>query len=70
MFNLVRPVYFYPSNFIAHIHSRLINYSKAVQSSPVRLPGVYWRGVAETAERAWLSDCVWVGGGRGMDCGV
>lgn len=62
MFNLARPVYFYLSYFIAHVHWRLLNYSKAVQSSPVLLPGVYWRRVAEMAERDWLSDCVWVRG--------
>lgn len=67
--HLVTPVYFYPSYFVTHIHWRLLNYSKAVQSS-VLLPGVYWHGVAEMAEREWLSDCVWVRGGRGMDCSV
>lgn len=68
--DLVRPVYFYPFYFIAHIHWRLLNYSKAVQSSPVPLPRVYWLCVAEMAERDWLSDRVWVWGGRGTECGV
>lgn len=67
--HLVRTIYFYLSYFITRIRWRLLNYSKAVQTS-VLMPGVYWRGVAEMAERDWLSDCVWVRGGRGKDCGM